>query len=40
VGAVPAVVIGGFGTLAVSVIWALGFPKLRKIDNLDAPSNP
>ncbi|WP_377297360.1 MFS transporter [Rhizobium sp. SGZ-381] len=40
VGAVPAVVIGGFGTLAVSIIWALGFPKLRKIDNLDAPSNP
>ncbi|MDO1584007.1 MFS transporter [Rhizobium oryzicola] len=38
VGAVPAVVIGGFGTLAVSIIWALGFPKLRKIDNLDAPT--
>lgn len=37
VGAVPAVVIGGVGTLAVSVIWALGFPKLRRIDNLDAP---
>lgn len=38
IGAVPAVVIGGFGTLAVSVIWAIGFPKLRRIDNLDAPS--
>lgn len=38
IGAVPAVVIGGFGTLAVSVIWALSFPKLRRIDNLDAPS--
>ena len=25
------------GTLAVAVIWALGFSKLRKIDNLDAP---
>ena len=37
VGAVPAVVIGGAGTLAVAVIWALGFSKLRKIDNLDAP---
>jgi MFS family permease len=36
-GAVPAVVIGGVGTLAVAVIWALGFPKLRKIDSLDAP---
>ncbi|MBT9370692.1 MFS transporter [Rhizobium sp. CSW-27] len=40
IGAVPAVVIGGFGTLAVAIIWALGFPKLRRIDNLDAPSNP
>ncbi|TRL33144.1 MFS transporter [Rhizobium straminoryzae] len=40
IGAVPAVVVGGFGTLAVAIIWALGFPKLRKIDNLDAPSNP
>jgi len=37
VGAVPAVVIGGIGTLAVSVAWALMFPQLRKIDTLDAP---
>ncbi|RYE62126.1 MAG: MFS transporter, partial [Oxalobacteraceae bacterium] len=37
IGAVPAVVIGGIGTLAVAVIWAIGFPKLRKIDNLEAP---
>lgn len=37
VGAVPAVVIGGIGTLAVSVLWAAGFPKLRRIDSLDAP---
>ncbi|MDO9416542.1 MFS transporter [Pararhizobium sp.] len=37
IGAVPAVVIGGIGTLAVSIIWALSFPQLRKIDNLDAP---
>jgi MFS family permease len=36
-GAVPAVVIGGVGTLAVAIIWSLGFPKLRKIDNLEAP---
>ncbi|MCO5733542.1 MFS transporter [Rhizobium sp. SSA_523] len=40
IGAVPAVVIGGFGTLAVAVIWAARFPKLRKIDSLDAPSTP
>lgn len=34
---VPAVVVGGIGTLAVSVIWALTFPQLRKIDTLEAP---
>ncbi|MDR9783365.1 MFS transporter [Rhizobium redzepovicii] len=37
-GAVPAVVIGGIGTLAVAAIWASSFPKLRRIDKLDAPS--
>lgn len=37
IGAVPAVVIGGAGTLAVAVIWALGFSKLRKIDSLELP---
>lgn len=36
-GAVPAVVIGGAGTLAVAAIWALRFPQLRKIDGLEAP---
>lgn len=37
IGAVPAVVVGGFGTLAVAIIWAMSFPKLRKIDSLDLP---
>ncbi len=37
IGAVPAVVIGGIGTLAVSVLWAWAFPQLRRIDTLDAP---
>jgi MFS family permease len=37
-GAVPAVIIGGIGTLAVAAIWASSFPKLRAIDTLDAPS--
>ncbi|KQV73184.1 MFS transporter [Rhizobium sp. Root1220] len=37
-GAVPAVIIGGVGTLAVAVIWATSFPQLRKIDTLDAPT--
>ena len=36
-GAVPAVVIGGAGTLAVAALWAMRFPQLRKIDSLDAP---
>ncbi|MDL2406264.1 MFS transporter [Rhizobium calliandrae] len=36
-GAVPAVVIGGIGTLAVAIIWASGFPQLRRIDSLNAP---
>ena len=37
IGAVPAVVIGGIGALAVSVLWAAIFPQLRKIDTLEAP---
>ncbi|TBY78319.1 MFS transporter [Rhizobium leguminosarum bv. viciae] len=37
-GAVPAVVIGGVGTLVVAAIWASSFPKLRGIDTLDAPT--
>lgn len=38
-GAIPSVVIGGIGTLAVAAIWATSFPKLRKIDNLEAPDH-
>lgn len=38
-GPVPAVVIGGVGTLAVAILWAVGFPQLRKIDSLDAPNS-
>jgi hypothetical protein len=37
IGAVPAVVVGGIGALAVSLIWAGIFPQLRKIDTLAAP---
>ena len=36
-GAVPAVVVGGLGTLAVAVLWAVRFPELRRVDRLDAP---
>jgi MFS family permease len=34
-GTVPAVVIGGIGTLLVVVIWSLAFRALRKVDRLD-----
>jgi MFS family permease len=34
-GAVPAVIIGGLGTLAVVGLWMWGFPVLRKIDKLE-----
>jgi hypothetical protein len=33
-GAVPAVVLGGLGTLAIVGIWAHFFPALRKVDDL------
>lgn len=39
IGPVHAVVIGGIGTLAVAIIWAMAFPKLRRIDSLDAPQS-
>jgi MFS family permease len=35
-GAVPAAVLGGIGTIVVVIIWALIFPPLRKVDRLDA----
>lgn len=33
-GTVPAVVIGGIGTLLVTAVWAWAFPVLRKVDSL------
>jgi len=33
-GAVPAVIVGGLGTLVVVAIWMWGFPPLRKVDRL------
>ena len=33
-GAVPAVVFGGIGTVAVAVLWAIWFPQLRRIRHL------
>ncbi|MDI9409678.1 MAG: MFS transporter, partial [Candidatus Pacebacteria bacterium] len=31
-GTVPAVVIGGVGTILVAIFWAIGYPELRKVD--------
>ncbi|AJY47696.1 MFS transporter [Martelella endophytica] len=39
IGAVPAVVFGGVGSLAVAVIWAMKFTKLRTIDSLETPEH-
>jgi MFS family permease len=33
-GTVPAVIVGGLGTLAVVAIWMWGFPRLRTVDRL------
>ncbi len=38
-GLVPAILIGGVGTVSVSAIWALAFPPLRKRDRLIEPQN-
>lgn len=37
-GVVPAVVVGGIGTIAVAALWAVVFPQLRKIDRLEPPA--
>lgn len=33
-GTVPAVIVGGVGTLLVTLAWAIGFPELRDVDRL------
>lgn len=37
IGAVPAVVVGGIGTLAISALWFRWFPALRGVQHLDRP---
>ncbi len=37
-GAVPAVILGGIGTLVIVALWAARFPELRRVDQL-APRN-
>ena len=39
-GAVPAVVLGGVGTLIVVAVWARMFPQLRKLDRLIPINEP
>ena len=39
VGAVPAVLIGGVGTLVIALIWTKLFPELWRADRMDAPQN-
>jgi MFS family permease len=39
-GTVPAVIIGGAGTLAVVALWSLMFPELRKLENLTSAEPP
>ncbi len=38
-GTVPAVLIGGFGSLLVAAIWMLLFPDLRRIDRYELPED-
>jgi len=35
IGVVPAVVIGGIGTIAVALLWSWWFPMLRRARHLD-----
>jgi hypothetical protein len=35
IGAVPACVVGGLGTLAVVLLWTRLFPALRRVDTLE-----
>jgi MFS family permease len=38
IGIVASVVVGGAGTMTVAALWALVFPKLRRVDRLEAGS--
>jgi MFS family permease len=37
IGVVPAVVVGGLGSIAVAILWSRWFPSLRRARRLDAP---
>jgi hypothetical protein len=37
---VPAVVLGGIGTLVVTAVWAWAFPELRRADRITPIESP
>ena len=39
-GTVPAVVVGGIGTIAVALLWMKQFPTLRRVERLDGAIVP
>ena len=39
-GAVPSALIGGFGAIAVMLIWLWAFPALRRVDKLTPEAGP
>jgi len=40
IGSVPAVILGGVGSIVVTVLWALFFPDLRNVDRLAGAGDP
>jgi hypothetical protein len=34
-GAMPAALLGGLGTIAIALVWMLLFPALRRVDRLE-----
>jgi hypothetical protein len=40
IGSVPAVILGGVGSIVVTVLWALLFPDLRNVDRLAGAGKP
>lgn len=39
-GTIPAIIVGGAGTIGITLLWCLLFPGLRKVDRLDVSSPP
>ena len=39
-GTVPAVILGGVGTIAIVAIWARLFPQLRRVDEMPRQAEP